>query len=404
MPGETPEKFGKCRVSRVLGEGATANVYLGRHEVLDIPVAIKVLRKRLSERKPEYAERFLREARMAARLEHPNIVRVIDCGVEDGQHYMVMDYVDGPNVLEMIRQSEGGLEWEQALDIVRQAAEGLAYAAEQNVIHRDVKPSNLMIDSTGRVRVTDLGLAKLTIKGLVSLTQEMRTVGTPNYMSPEQIRSPGQMDLRTDIYSLGASLYHMLCSRPPYAGRTSMAVVAQHLSAPLKPPIERKPDLPPALSSIVCKMMAKAPAERYQDYDELRADLDAVRQGDKVAAEGFEETESGFEDEEELRRLLDELNFGSRIIIDDAEADREALDGEAAPTQERSSAELDPFAPDEFAASPDREAPAPGDTTALAMQMFRPPGESKTALIVSLVIVILIAIAVTAVLVLLVLE
>ncbi|MCK4374050.1 MAG: serine/threonine protein kinase, partial [Candidatus Brocadiae bacterium] len=205
MAQSVPTRFGKCKTQQLLGRGATAVVYLAKHEGLDMPVAVKVLRKKLSEEKPQYAERFLREARMAARLEHPHLVRVIDCGIEDGYHYMVMDYVDGPNCLELLGGSPGGLDWREAARIIRQAAIGLAYAAEHEVIHRDVKPSNIMIDSSGRARVSDLGLAKLTMKGIVSLTQELHTVGTPNYMSPEQIRSPADLDLRTDIYSLGAT-------------------------------------------------------------------------------------------------------------------------------------------------------------------------------------------------------
>jgi serine/threonine protein kinase len=179
MPTQVPAKFGKCNVVKMLGQGATAVVYLARHEGLDIPVAVKVLRRGLSRRRPEYAERFLREAKMAAWLEHPNIVRVIDCGIEDDYHYMVMDYVDGPNCLEILQENPAGLDWHHATDIVLQAAQGLAYAARKDVIHRDVKPSNLMLDSEGRVRVTDLGLAKLTIKGMVSLTRNSTPSARP---------------------------------------------------------------------------------------------------------------------------------------------------------------------------------------------------------------------------------
>lgn len=219
MPEEGPQKYGKCKVVKLLGQGATAMVYLAKHEGLYISVAVKVLRRKLSDKRPEYAERFLREARTAAWLEHPNIVRVIDCGVESGYHYMVMDYVDGPNCLEMLQGHPQGLYWQEATRIVQQAAIGLAYAAGRDVIHRDVKPSNIMMDSTGRVRVTDLGLAKLTIKGMVSLTQELHTVGTPNYMSPEQIRSPSKLDLRTDIYSARPSTTSSRASRLTRAPR-----------------------------------------------------------------------------------------------------------------------------------------------------------------------------------------
>ena len=250
MAQQVPEKFGKCKVLRRIGRGATAIVYLAKHEGLDMPVAVKVLRRQLSQRKPQYAERFLREARMAAWLQHPNIVRVIDCGIEGGFHYMVMDYVDGPNCRQQVRDHKRGLHWREAAEIVRQASVGLAYAAARDVIHRDVKLSNIMIESSGRIRVTDLGLAKLSIKGMADLTQELHTVGTPNYMSPEQIQSMPDLDLRSDVYALGATFYHLVTGRPPFLGSTAMEVIAQHLSSPLVPPREVRSSLPREVSSI----------------------------------------------------------------------------------------------------------------------------------------------------------
>lgn len=394
MAQNVPTRFGKCKTQQLLGRGATAVVYLAKHEGLDMPVAVKVLRKRLSEEKPQYAERFLREARIAARLEHPHLVRVIDCGIEDGYHYMVMDYVDGPNCLELLGESSGGLDWREAARIIRQAAIGLAYAAEHEVIHRDVKPSNIMIDSSGRARVSDLGLAKLTMKGIVSLTQELHTVGTPNYMSPEQIRSPADLDLRTDIYSLGATFYHMVCGEPPFLGKRSMEVIAQHLSASLEPPLKRKPGLPAELSSMICKMMAKSPDERYQDYDEFCQDLDNLVEGKETTAMGFEDTQIGIESEEELRRVLDELAFGDAIKVEDEEPPSEAggapvLVGEEDREAKEGSSEIDPFAPDEFVAYPQPE-PLAGESTVLSVSA---PEESHGHLwlIIALVVIGVIA-------------
>jgi serine/threonine protein kinase len=366
MANGIPEKFGKCKVEKLLGQGATAIVCLAKHEGLDIPVAVKVLRRKLSERRPEYAERFLREARFAARLEHPNIIRVIDCGVQDGYHYMVMDYVDGQNCLEKLQDQPQGLDWREATHIVRQAAAGLAYAAAKDIIHRDVKPSNIMIDKSGRARVSDLGLAKMTIKGMAELTQELHTVGTPNYMSPEQIRSPSGLDLRTDIYSLGASFYHMACGLTPFAGKTPMDVVAKHLSEKLVPPFKRKPTLPPPLSSIICKMMAKSPDERYQNYDELNADLENLLEGKRTTAESFRETRLAVEDEAELRQLLDELTFGTKLAVED----EQQTEDEAEAAQVEETGQIDPFGPGDFAsfATPDTEK---GDTTVLATQLLR---------------------------------
>jgi serine/threonine protein kinase len=316
-----PRKFGKCTLVKPLGRGATAVVYLAKHEGLGMPVAVKVLRGSVSRSRPEYAVRFLREARMAAWLDHPNIVRVIDCGIQDGYYYMVMDYVDGPNCLVKLQQHPDGMDWRETTDIIRQAAEGLAYAAGREVIHRDVKPSNLMIDSSGRARVTDLGLAKLTVKGMAELTQELQTVGTPNYMSPEQIRSPSDLDLRADIYSLGASYYHMVTGRPPFIGRNQMDVVAQHLTRPLEPPYTVTRGLPMQLSSIICKMMAKSADERYQDYESLRTDLVALLEGKSVAADGFVEAHLDDKEDEQLARLLVRLGSGRPVEIFDEETE-----------------------------------------------------------------------------------
>jgi serine/threonine protein kinase len=347
-----------------------------------------VLRRKLSDKRPEYAERFLREARTAAWLEHPNIVRVIDCGVEQGYHYMVMDYVDGPNCLERLQEFPNGLDWREATKIVLQAAAGLAYAASRDVIHRDVKPSNIMLDTTGRVRVTDLGLAKLTIKGMVALTQELHTVGTPNYMSPEQIRSPSALDLRTDIYSLGATFYHLVTGRPPFVGGAAMEVVAQHLSSPVVPPSRVRPDLPASLSSVICKMMAKSPAERYQNWDDLSEDLQNLLEGKSTRAEGFEETESGYEDEDELRRLLDELSFGAALKVEKEERAQMAAEATREPAtavkEEKGSTELALFGPNDVIAY-EPSMPRPGESTVLS-KAKRERQQSHTKLVVALVV------------------
>jgi serine/threonine-protein kinase len=401
MSENAPKKYGKCKVVRTLGHGATATVYLAKHEGLDMSVAVKVLRKKLSETRPEYAERFLREARTAAWLEHPNIVRVIDCGVEQGYHFMVMDYVDGPNCLEELHKHSDGLDWREATRIVQQAATGLAYAASKEVIHRDVKPSNIMIDSTGRVRVTDLGLAKLTIKGIVSLTQELHTVGTPNYMSPEQIRSPAELDLRTDIYSLGATFYHLVTGRPPFTGTTPMEVVAQHLSSPVVAPSKVKPQLPESVSSVICKMMAKSPTERYQNWGDLSKDLENLLEGKPTMVEGFEDTESEFEDAEELKQLLDELSFVAPIKVEREEKEQRTAErpkeAATAVKDEKGSTELALFGRNEVIAYPP-SVRQPGESTVLSRARIE-RRQSHIRLIVALVVGGVIALLAFAVLV-----
>jgi len=323
-----PSKFGKCKVIRQLGQGATAVVFLAKHEGLGMLVAVKVLRKGLSDSRPEYAERFLREARMAARLDHPNIVRVIDCGIKDGYHFMVMDYVDGRNCMQILREHSDGMPWRNATDIVLQVAEALEYAAGQDIIHRDVKPSNMMLDNNGRVRVTDLGLAKLAVKGVAALTQELHTVGTPNYMSPEQIRSPARLDLRADIYSLGASYYHLVTGRPPYIGDNPMDVVTQHLTEQLVPPYKVRRNLPAAVSKVICKMMAKSRKRRYQNYKALQDDLRNLQSGNEVTALDFHETYTTSEEDEKLVQLLERLSAGISVEVDeDTDPEEVALEG-----------------------------------------------------------------------------
>jgi len=385
MAETLPRKFGKCLVVKHLGKGATAVVLLARHAGLSIPVAVKVLRRALSESNPKYAARFLREARMAARLDHPNIVRVIDCGVQDDYHFMVMDYVDGPNCLQKLQEQDNGLDWREATEIIMQASQGLGYAASKDVIHRDVKPSNIMIDSTGRVRVTDLGLAKMTIKGVVELTQEFHTVGTPSYMSPEQIRSASNLDLRSDVYSLGATFYHLVCGHAPFAGDGPMEVVAKHLTDTLVPPRQCKRSLPEELSSIICKMMAKSPGDRYQDYETLRQDLQNLLDGREVSASGFyEAVEVSGPDEEELRGILAELTLQGDLEPEDSPAVRAAAGAAKEDDDGTDTAALDPFGPEDYASfnSPDGE-------EAETAEMPTPRsgrGEPSVALVVTLAV------------------
>ncbi len=381
MSDRVPKKFGKCVVMKELARGSTALVYLARHEGLGIRVAVKVLRKKLPEEKPEYATRFLREARMAARLEHPNLVRVIDCGIEEGFHYMVMDYVDGQDCLEVLRERGQGLPWRRTTEIILQAAAGLSHAAENDVIHRDVKPGNIMIDHSGRVRVTDLGLAKPVAKGVKELTQELHTVGTPNYMSPEQIRHPRGLDQRADIYSLGASFYHIVTGRPPYIGDNPMDVVTRHLTEALVPPHKVKPGLPVAVSKVVCKMMAKSPDDRYQDYDTLCRELENLLEGKKVSSESAEQPGPSEEEREENFAVLKQLReFGKFEIERDEEETSEAVRTPVEHAETRATPSLSPFnradhkvtgAPAEAEAEPTRaERAAQGGLTGLLVALI----------------------------------
>ncbi len=280
-----PKTIGQCRIEKKIGEGGMGSVYLGRHKTLDIPRAIKLLPKHIDLKDPEYSQRFFREARIAARLRHPNMVQVHECGAEEGYYYLIMDYVEGPTCRELVER-EGRLDWHKAVDITRQIAEGLKYAASKGIIHRDVTPGNIIIDSDGTARITDLGLAKETTAEATGLTRSGASLGTPYYMSPEQINSARDVDFRTDIYSLGATMYHMVCGTVPYTG-TTFEVMTKQVREPLPSPQSHVPDLPAALADILRKMMAKSPENRYDSYDSLIEDLGNVTEGRSVSAEGF---------------------------------------------------------------------------------------------------------------------
>jgi nicotinamidase/pyrazinamidase len=282
---DMPESIGPVRIEEKIGEGGMGSVYRGRHKTLDIPLAVKVLPKHIDLKDPEYSQRFSREARIAARLRHPNLVPVHDFGVESGYYYLVMDYVPGPTCSEEV-QRLGRMDWRRAVDLTRQVAGGLEYAASKGVIHRDVTPGNIIIDPEGVARITDLGLAKETSADATGLTRSGASLGTPYYMSPEQINSARDVDFRADIYSLGATLYHMVCGKVPYTG-TTFEVMTKQVREPLPSPKNHVPDLPDDLCDVIRKMMAKSPANRYAGYAELRQDLTNLLEAKPVTATGF---------------------------------------------------------------------------------------------------------------------
>lgn len=279
---EEPRRYGKCRIEKEIGRGARATVYLARHEGLQIPVAVKVMSKEGAEGQKHFTERFLREARLTAQLKHDNIMRVYDCGQTQESYYLVLEYVDGKTCRDTLSE-KGVFEWRSAVQIVRQVAEGLRYANTKGIIHRDLKPENVMIDGEGNVHIADMGLAKQVAAEQVSATADGDVLGTPYYMSPEQVRQPGTVDFRSDIYSLGATLYHMATGYVPFDATTPFEVMTKHLSEKLTPPEKRKPDLPPALCALIVRAMAKEPHDRYQSYEEMLEALDGLLAGETEA-------------------------------------------------------------------------------------------------------------------------
>jgi len=286
MSEKTPAKFGQCQIKSKIGEGAMATVYLAEHTTLQIPVAVKVPRFGVhddDDNNEHYATRFMREARIAARLEHPNIVRVYDAGEQEGHYFMVMAYVQGPTVKAKLEEL-GPMQWQEALRIGIDVSDALRYAAEQGVIHRDIKPDNIMINPKGQPQIMDLGLAKWSVSVSSDLTQTQDVLGTPYYMSPEQIVNPHKVDLRCDIYSLGATLYHMICGEPPYLGTSVYDVMNRHLRDPVASPKLKVPELPQCVCDMLVRMMAKEPAKRYQSYTDLIRDFNRALNGEQVVA------------------------------------------------------------------------------------------------------------------------
>jgi hypothetical protein len=275
------------RLERELGKGGMGEVWLATDLALERPVAIKLLSRELSA-DPSLRERFYREARAQARIQHPNVGHIYYIGEEDGQLFFAMEYIEGESVLERLKQ-RGALPPHEAIDICRQAALGLREAARVGFTHRDVKPSNLMIDRHGTVKLTDFGLVKASGGPTVGvqLTQDAgagAVLGTPLYMAPEQARGDA-VDLRTDIYALGATLHHLIAGEPPFSGETALQVVSKHLSAP-RPPVPGERKEFPALDSLLDRMMAKEPADRFASYDDLLTAFEQTAPGGAAPA-GF---------------------------------------------------------------------------------------------------------------------
>jgi len=260
-----------------LGAGAMAIVYKARQLSLNRMVAIKILPKRFSEN-PEYVERFYREGQAAGRLNHPNIVQAIDVGEAGGYHYFVMEYVEGKTIADDLAAGKV-FEEAEALDIIIQVAKALAHAHACSLIHRDVKPKNIMISANGTVKLADMGLARETTDIEAAQSEAGKAYGTPYYIAPEQIRGKIDIDGRADIYGLGATLYHMLTGRVPFMAEDSADVMRKHLREKLIPPDHINTSLSAGVSEVIEIMMAKRREKRYNDIEELLTDLEALREG-----------------------------------------------------------------------------------------------------------------------------
>ncbi len=265
------ERIGHYSIVSELGRGGMGVVYKAHEQSLNRFVALKVLGEHLSE-DPGYVERFKREARSAAALNHPNIVQIYAIDEFEGRHYFAMEFVNGTSIQQLIR-SQGPMDVEAAARWIQQAAAGLGAAHSQGIIHRDVKPANLMVDEHGLVKIADFGLALLAA-GTSRLTATGMFMGTPGYLSPEQCLDE-DIDARTDIYSLGVTFYEMLTGVTPFKADSPLALLRQIIEVEPRDVGELRPDVPEAVRTVLRKMMAKNREDRYAECGELVADLQA---------------------------------------------------------------------------------------------------------------------------------
>ena len=283
-------------IEKRLGQGGLGAVYLARHEVLDTLFALKVLNPRMAEDKPEYVTRFVREAKLASRIRHPNLVAVHDAGYDEkqGVYYLVMDYVQGSTLRQAIALG-GAMPCAEAARVILQVASALQAAQRFGMVHRDIKPENIMIMQDGNVKLIDLGVAKVAEEMDTLKTMENSVFGTLSYISPEQATDASRVDIRADIYSLGIVFFEMLSGRLPYKDKDQGAIVLELMNpAPLPDVREFNPDVPPEISALVRKMCAKKPADRISTPNRLIETLENL--GYKAGTSGdaeYAETESG---------------------------------------------------------------------------------------------------------------
>jgi serine/threonine-protein kinase len=266
-------------IERELAQGGMAEVYLARDQLLDRPVALKALFPEYA-REPSFVERFRREAQAAANLNHPNIVAIYDWGQEAGTYFIVMEYVEGQSLRDLIR-TNGTLDPGQAAEIAADIAGALAFAHKAGVVHRDVKPGNVVITDSGTVKVTDFGIARAGTSD--GLTQTGSVMGTATYFSPEQAQGLA-VDGRSDVYSLGVVLYEMVTGAVPFTGDSPVAVAYKHVREQPEPPRQRNAAIPADLEQIILTALAKEPELRYQTADDMRDDLLRFRRGRPLAA------------------------------------------------------------------------------------------------------------------------
>lgn len=277
--------FAGCRIINKLGQGGMGTVYKARHETLDMLVCVKLLSTELA-REQRNIEFFLREARSAAKLDHPNIVHVYNFGQENGSYFIIMSYVEGKSLQDMVAEN-GPLRAKEASDILTGVLDGLAHAHSKGIVHRDIKPSNILVGADGVPRIVDFGLAR-SLSEEKQLTMAGEMVGTAYFMSPEQGLA-AHVDNRADLYAVGATYFYILTGKHPFEGKTSIEVIHKHIGEPVPNIILTQPDAPLWAAHVIERLMRKKPEERYQTAGEVIAELNKYGSGetslDGVSAE-----------------------------------------------------------------------------------------------------------------------
>ena len=305
------EKLGQYRIERLIGQGAMGAVFAAHDDNLQRTVAVKVLALDVN-RNPDAVKRFLREARAIAAISHPNIAQVYGSGTHGDFHYYAMEYIDGESLEELIAR-EGRIGGARAFNLMVQAVNGLQAAADHGVIHRDLKPANFMVAKDGTLKIVDFGIAKTAGDGESLRTATGAVMGTPAYMSPEQCRGE-RVDIRSDMYSLGCTFFHMLTGRVPFEGETLFTVMERQISTSMPSITAMAPNVPDRLCNIIYTMVEKSPERRYQTYEQLQTLLEAARDGRATVLTSMVVDVSEAEMEEADRRSLKKLYLAAGLV------------------------------------------------------------------------------------------
>ena len=396
-------QLGRYEVLGELGQGAMGIVYKARDPLIDRVVAIKTINLGLAlDEKEEYEGRFYQEAKAAGRLNHPNIVTIYDVGKSGDVAYIAMEFLQGRELRDIM--NDGGLlPVDQVLDIVAQVAQGLAYAHEHGIVHRDVKPSNIMVVRDGHAKITDFGIARMASSAV--RTQTGMVLGSPKYMSPEQVMGK-EIDQRSDIFSLGVMLYEMLTGQAPFNGENVNAIMYQTLNAVPAPPNTLNPAVPEMINFILAKALAKKVEDRYQNAKDFAVDLRACRDTLPRSGKQIDVSPAGGE-----RKLPDAIDISGRRHMDEEEAKpavalSQAFDSAAATMRlaalTGTGEDVDELAKTLKVMRPSAEAigrAAPAPRPAMRQGPAEPPAKSSGSNLMLIAVVILVLLGIVAILV-----